>query len=942
MNLIWEYEKSTHDGKFGWKFSLSIPRVRRLVSTRNSIRSRVADFIGGDASRFAVKDPPSLMPHSKAVLLRIVLVWVLHDNVIQSFHVPNVSDDSVNITLRKKVVKDEQLKQVLDEARHPYLLVTNQETEQTGTFTRSNRSEDFLSFLAAFEDRFVSYCAEHDFRMAWYRVDSEVLVMLLVEVVANSSSVSQMKEDVLAGFEKSFATATANVGNNHRGRNGRPCGLWKVHHMKQQNMDPQNGDKCLRFTRFATSQKGEANKLAKFLKIKSLQTANVEKTLSCHFFVSNIGKRKGELSPSFSLFIRGQGDQVSKIDAMDLFLTSELNMSSRQSEKPTQEVRFKIAPNLPIGSSDRKNGTMRGGAVDPSSSWMRPLLNDIPEGARILSIIASNRRPDHYIEFPVSDGTEDKKLIKVEMSRTESRIGERWTSFPNAKSVFVDVNCVPAASQSMDGPVEVFAVAGDSLELKGGRLRVSGLTLLPPGRLFLLLCMKTFGLHPVSKKFGDEDEELDQCLVWLQEARGKVSLGNIEMDEMVDRVLSAIAFHESCGNLGENLVCYPEFVVRLLSVFDKVDGYPCAAWDGLFASSDAFKDIPMNVQGDSKNATPIVNSGKSSNAVAIGVDLAGAAYEGASTSSKKKKKKKSMGKVLSTPITNDGKSSQGGAIGVDLTSAANNDVATLSKKKKKQANGEVPAEAKSTDATKAPEGLLKAIQQSAPPQKDACEGVLLTQFSKKTRKRSATFFSSKIDGPDAANQSDLPSTNILSWLTESYIDAVKNATEEAPPITGGLVPPQWAIFVEIAQATRMKRESISLSPDQWRVFRVQGRNGMDWYSAAFIGSLVPLLPLEGRGVVKVWMKDKVATPSKSGDALSCVPPNVAARLTHWTTRLTNNESKQETMILFPDIETALRMAAAYWLERQFYDGRRHWYQLDVHEMNQRIMELALK
>ena len=887
MNLIWEYENSSHKGKFGWNFSLATARVNRLVSTRNSIRSRVAHFIGGDASRFEVKESPSLMPHAKAVILRIVLVWVLHDNLIQSFQVPNVSDDSVNITLTKNLIKNEQLNQVLDETRHHYHLATNQETEQKGTFARSDSSEDFVSFLRPFEDRFISYCAENEYRVAWFRVDSSMLVLLIVEGVAKTPTVCEMKEEVLVGCGESFATATANVDSNYRGRNGRPCGLWKVHYLEHQESEPQNGNTCIRFVRFATNQKGLINKLAKTLKIKSLQMANVEKTLSCHFFVSNVGKRNGELNPGFSLFTRGQADQVSKIDVMDLFSTSVLEMFTRQSEKPTQEVRFNITPNLPLGLSDSGKKSACGGTVDSSSSWTRPLLNDIPEGARILSIIASNRRPDHYIDFSVPDGN-DEKLVKVEMSRSESRIGERWTSFPNNKSVFVDVNCVPAASQSMDGPVEVFAVAGDSLELKGGKLRVSGLTLLPPGRLFLLLCMKSFGLHPVPSSFGNEDKELDQCLIWLQQSRGKVSLGSIQLDEMVDRIVSAIEFHESCGNLGEKLECYPELVVRLLSIFDQVDGYPCAAWDGLFVPTQEAMDTPRKVLVNTKNKTPVKNVGKASSA---------------------------------------------GANGVDLTSANQNGVAASSKKKKKKTKGNGPAETISTDTAKVLEPLLKAEQQPTPPQKNACEAVLLTQFSKKSRKQTSPLFSVKIDDSDC----DLPSTNILSWLIASYSEAVNKTAKEASADKDGVVPQQWAIFVEIAQAASTKNNSLSLSPHQWRVFRVQGKNGKDWYSAAFVGSLIPLLPLEGRGAVKLWMKDGVSTPTKSNDALSCVPPNVAVCLTHWTAKVTVNESKEESMILFPDMETALRMAAVYWLERQFYEGGRHWYELELDDMKQRIL-----
>lgn len=890
---MWDYELARDKKGFGWNFSLALARLKRLVSTRNSIRSRVARFVGCDEARFTIKQPPSRMPHAKTVLLRIIQVWVLHDNLIKSFQDAVAPDDFATVTLRKNLIKHEQLMQVLDEERHPFELVTHRETEMSGQFTLDEQVESFTSFLASFEDRFISYCSETGFNMAWYRYDPGSFVLIVADAVARSSSIKKMKRDVLAGFTESFVTARSKVDGNHRGRNGRPCGLWKIKHMDQRKDKPQPDDNLLHFVRFATDRQDNVGKLTKFLKIKSLQTDHVDKTLSCHFFLSKAGKKKRVASPTFSLFSRGQCDKLSKQDVMDLFSTSEVIVWANESGNPTQEVRFKLGPSLPLAYKNGKNIKDFSGIVEPSSSWEQPLLHDIPEGARILSVIASSRRPEHFINFTVKDDN-DSKEVKVELSRTETRIPDRWTSFIAEKKVYVETNCVPAASMSMDGPVEVFAVAGDSLELHGGSLRVLGLTALPPGRLFLLLCLKTFGLHPFSTSFGDFDEDLDQCLLWLEGAKGKISLGNLDDDDVADRIVRAIQFHEDCGNLGERLECYPELVCKLLSIFDEIDGYACPAWDGLFQTDEEIVVQPTNTQPTLKE---------------LELDPA----------------EKANDVMRNTTASELGKSCKTSGVHPGGQPAATESSNSLKKKSKAQGKRK-PKKGIQTDSS-------PTVTQPRPDEKESREDSLVTQFSKKARANASRLFALNTDDDNVLQASDLPSTNILSILVESYRNETNAAAQGKQKEDVAGVPAQWQFFADLSETSVVAQdERVALVPTQWRVHRVMGGNGRNWYSAAFTGKMIPLRPLEGRRDVKAWMKGDIISPSTNPDALSCVPPNVASRLTYWKKKVTNEESVQETLILFPDLETALRMGAAYWLERQFYDGERHWYQVSFNEM----------
>jgi hypothetical protein len=519
MNLIWDFDHIHNRKPFCWKFSLALPRLQRLVSTRNSIRSRVADFLGCAESTCTVQNPPSQMPHSKIIVLRIILVWVLHENLIKATHVSNATSDHVTVALRKKMIQEEHLEQILDKNRHPFQLITHREFQENGHFEVAQKTKDFPSFMSSFEERFLSFCAEEKFRMAWYKVDASSMILLVENLVVQSTGFTLLRNGVLKCFTESLISVSPVCNSNLRGRKGRACGLWKVKCNKHVQ-DVEDRVNELSFVRFATSERESINKLSKFLKIKALQTPHVQKVMSCNFRLQKHKKQRDFIA--FSLLCFGQVDMVSKQDLSDLFASGEISLLSRETITPRQEVSFQLTPNTPMDyGKDNKVETLSG-HVKPLSSWNQPFLNDIPEGARLLSVIASSRRPEHFIEFVNENDGEN--MIKVELSRSETRICDRWTSLSNGKFAFVEVNSVPAAAYSMDGPSEVFAVAGDSLALAGGGFRVSSLTLLPPGRLFLLLCLKSFGLHPVSERYGDEDEELDQCVSWLEMDRKENSV----------------------------------------------------------------------------------------------------------------------------------------------------------------------------------------------------------------------------------------------------------------------------------------------------------------------------------------------------------------------------------------------------------------------------------
>ena len=100
MNMLWDYEKTHNQNGWAWHYSASAPRLRRLLTTRNSLRNRVADFTGIDSETLRMEKPPVQMEHAKITLLRIIQVWVFSETMIEAIQASNAVDDAVTLSFK--------------------------------------------------------------------------------------------------------------------------------------------------------------------------------------------------------------------------------------------------------------------------------------------------------------------------------------------------------------------------------------------------------------------------------------------------------------------------------------------------------------------------------------------------------------------------------------------------------------------------------------------------------------------------------------------------------------------------------------------------------------------------------------------------------------------------------------------------------------------------
>lgn len=906
MNMMADYEKTKNQNAWTWHYSLSAPRLRRLIATKNNLRNRVADFMGIDAESLCVAKPPVLMEHSKVTLLRVLQVWVFSETIIESIQAAETSpEDAVTLSLTGDTITSSHLEQILDPERHPFAIVSNRETVQSGSFipiTLDDCDFSMALFLSEFECRFVSYGIEKSLDVFWYSTEEEFHFFAPWRVVDSGGGFTSFSNTRLARFQTS--ELSAQLTNQRRGVKERSCGLWDV---RPNEFEDKEGSNFIRLTKWSCTKKKVALELSQFLNKQVLELEGIASALSCTF--TKYRKKKGNLTPNFSLVLRGMESEISKADLTDLFATPKVTFKTKEKESKRQKIVFPSAANSPISYAKQKARSTTG-EQGPETSWNRPLLDDIPEGARLLTVLASGRRKEHSIRFSAdkdikksSNGQrkDDDSYLEVFLNKDATKISKRWRQFSSDKSVYVAENSVPAATMSRQGPVEVFACCANTLEVRGGGLRVEGLTLLPPGRLYILLSFLTFGLKPFTtspifpEDSEDEDEYsngslLTQALKWLSTWENLVA-GICDSAPMISscidrgqRILAAKTFHSSCANLGETLVCHPDKVIELCRIFDMIDGFEVKPWDDL-------DDNPFVLEN--------LRRGKTSKGV-----------------------RRAPFSTPATRIVEDNSESHSGDCiqSNDVTISSNalseNNVSTKKAKKKRKSKGSNGTT--STDVTKTTVTTRNQTSSNGAIRETTVVDISLNQTVMSSASR---LFATSLKPGETVGQFDLPSTNILSVVVRHYCDFL---------LQNSLAP-------DAMDEIKLERD-VSLSDRHWLVRSVKDTGGKEWYLAEFVGTAMPFLSIKKRGGLPTWIVQGRARPSSPKHAVKCVPPHLE-NIPRYTVKVEFSDCESCKAVFFDSVETALRMEAAFWLERQFRESHHHWYQQTLEEMMKKAITL---
>ena len=598
MNLLWDYQHASKKDNFCWRYSVSSPRMRRLSSTADNLRDRVADCLNIPRNSLRVEDPPRRMAHAKLTILRVIQVWVFFDTMIKSKQAKNLPNfiEVFPLTVAGDVITKKHLTKVLHPERHPFELKNLCKVSYHGIDVSPNGiGSSQKEFFQGFETRYVSYSLEYSFSIIIYYDASSFNLITTDSLWHDSPSLQESIRSLklfndLKGERLTFVST---IGGNKRGVKGRACGAW----VRYEGTDyvSRAEDEVKNMVRLSCKIKKKVNASKARKELEAIFFDRKYSFMSC---INNLGKsRETQIKINSTIVsVKQDNAEISKTDFYDLFSSSGFNYTVQTYELP-QVIEFKRCPSAPLicprEETTWKNSNKSSKSTDISSvqrhetqadsSWTRPLLKDIPEGARLFSVLASGRRNGNCIFLPDNQPNkveEEPSFASIQINK-EIILSRRWLRKDTEKMVYLSENSVPAAAFSTEGSLELFACCANTLDLRGGGIRVQGISLLPPGRLFISLSFITFGLNPITssplgkfKEYSNLSNEKKEIIDWIQKDGN-----NFTKSKINNHITLAINFHDSCQKLGEKLVCYPDMVGTLCKVFDGVDGFDVIPWD---------------------------------------------------------------------------------------------------------------------------------------------------------------------------------------------------------------------------------------------------------------------------------------------------------------------------------------------------------------------------
>lgn len=876
MNLLWEYGRLNVGEKQRWSkfYGIFLPRIKRLESTCLSLCRRVADFSGVSDDLLRVTIPPSQLPHAMVTVLRIIQVWVFHETVIQfdpaTVHIGRFKD-GLTLDLLKKSDRIERshLEQVLSTGRHPFTLKGHCEVRLKGTFSYKvgdvrNRSD--VQFFDGFEERLISFSTEKGKSVAWVCF-ADYMAVYFREEVTKAPDFAEVSPMLFDCMDRSMLVARLSSGKAKRGRGERPCGLWTIH-VSTINK-PQGHEPDTPWLKFSFVKNKEVVKRLQKLEqeLEYFVVASSLESVSFKFPWNAKSDNEKELL-SFVLVVRGTNKSVTDVDLKDLLASPNVESSVKKSFDQ-QKVLFPCTPNSPL--SFKSWGAPA--ATEQTTSWDRPLVKCIPEAARILSILASGRRREHVVRLPSMENTADDNYEEVvlrdlHLNPKQTNITHRWKRFDTSHSVYVETNSVPASAVPMFESEIMYCCCANTIEVGGGGLKAEGLTLLPPGKLFLLLCRVAFGLF--RQENVDNGSIIQKSIQWVDPKCQESSKEFLE-----NRINKALKFHFSSLELGEKLECFPEKVEELIAVFNGVDGYESEVWNSLKFNPFIGDNLERN-RKKHKRSKQNLSLHKLETESNVLCDTT------------------SQTKVRGTSLSECRVASNQEAVHV-VAASSHRDPSISDSNGLNRGHGDERAKIKKQIDLAQPNYI--PLVQTRELGEELNGFTRYTAFTTADLNVSERLFTSTLPPGHELNENDLPSSNILA------IVVLQVRTETGSAEVG---------------------DCMSIDGPDWEVYTITVE-GRTWYYAKFLSKDVAFVTRTSK-TLSAWLKrteSSRARPNTISAALTCVPPNFAGNVQHKVVVSTNG--KQKTLV-FECLEMAVRMEAAFWLERQFLSGKRHWYQ----------------
>ena len=573
MNLLWAFQQVPSGRRTAWcrLHGVFLPRLRRLISTCENLADRVATFLRIDRDALVVPLPPCQTHQSKTLILRTIQVWVFSDSLIELRKNHNLlggatasdkGENSFTVSLERKSkpILVDHLKQVLSEDRHQFSLITPRTVKHTGGFKVISSVQDLArgsetgEFDSVIQPRLLSYATEKGLDFVGYIFADRAAVFLREGDEAAALSVGLRQQ-----LPTSTLWATRRTGLQ-RGLGERICGLWSV---QVSCIDLHEQEDAVQWDKvYSTDSCGSRDV---DLLMRTLLMSNSLSGMQLRLpWSTNQYRSSSELT--FSLQC---SEPVTTPDIMDMLASPQLISPKQKIQLGQQVVKFAEQANKPIQPNDIDN-TLE---IANAPSWSFPFFPQriVPEGARILAVLASGRRQKQFIRL-YSDPADE--YLDICFTKEIDFATKCWSRLEIDSTAYVPTNSIPATAIPLDSEVSPLCCCADVLEVSGGHIRANGLTLLP-NRDFVAICFVSFGLNVIHDNAEDELTPLEAALKWLSMSDEELKVG------VVDRLEAAHTFDECALSMGESLKCFPSKVKELLKLFDGLDGAHYEAWDSL-------------------------------------------------------------------------------------------------------------------------------------------------------------------------------------------------------------------------------------------------------------------------------------------------------------------------------------------------------------------------
>jgi len=874
--------------------------LQRLVSTRDNLLGRVADFKKMDPSLLRVRVPPSKLNRSKLTVLRILQVWVSAE-IIEYKALPfkhtTMKDGSFVVPI--KTTGGVELQQShLDFLRknHLYRIETRAEVEQTGGIVPAGDEPfDIVHFLeAGFEDRLVSYAADTELDLCWYFYENG-LQLYASSSFSQTSDFENLRKLWVDFSDESELHLKQLDPSARRGRGERASGRWVIQDKPERVADDSTSIVVKKYIIPDCGLAEGINNMIRTGLTKSSCEIRRAMSLDLTRNLMSKKKKKGGRNVVFQIFYcGGQIQKLTDTDLCDLFAISKRSGSYRISGKGESR-----SQSIVFDSPDHNNTQSRDNG-EKNLRAKKPLLRNAPEGARLLSILAGSRRREATVQIPLpvaegEDESEEEELISFSLGNGLAKIHQRWTRINSDKAVFAsEFNSVPASVIPIENcSGTLYACCANTLELRGGSVKVEGLSLLPPGSHFLLLSLLSFhrtpdGLGSIPDNEEDLDDFIAHAISWanLKDQDGFTGDSDDAPDAAVDlgsRLKMSLQFSRACDDPDSQLICYPERVKELCRLLDGVDGNKVRAWPKL--DSDPFVPKPEHEQQFIASLLAEMRHPSSF-------------YEGYNSENASDH---CFEDDCQQHIQDDSV----------LTSIPRRESDVM---QTQSFSLDVPAEDNEYGKEEKNEDESRALHSEE-----------VRVFSEAFLAKSLTMFAPIIPTNDA---DEMPTTNIMALFAKQVVD-------------GLLFDAVWKQDNrdELVLAADLVGGTIKMCRDHWEVRHFVDQDNKSWYQALFVSKT--LIPLKNRAFRESPKWYRYGRPWIMEQALACIPPACRDSFVMKQAEVRDEDDSKMKAILCNDIESAMRAEAAFFLERQFWVDRQHWWEQPFQELMQQLLKKIL-